>query len=118
LNLPVKIRLTRTGRKKIATYRIVASDSRSRRDGRFLELLGTYYPQTQPKKFSLNADRIAYWLDQGAQPTETVANLLKQDRFVEKKQAIAQSPEAAVATVERRPERKRKPKTVEKKAKT
>jgi small subunit ribosomal protein S16 len=108
--LSVKIRLTRTGRKKIVCYRIVVADSRTQRDGRFLENVGTYDPMANPKKFDIKVDRVAYWLKQGAQPTETVRNLLKQDRFNEKAEALAKGLDIAAAKIERRPERKRKPK--------
>lgn len=108
--MPVKIRLARTGRKKVATYRIVAADSRKTRDGRFLEMLGTYNPQADPKEFTLKADRVAYWLGKGAQPSETVANLLRQDRFEQKLEAIEKGVPAENAGAERLPERKRKAK--------
>ena len=108
--MSVKIRLTRTGRKKIACYRVVVADSRTQRDGRFLENVGTYEPQAVPKKFDLKVDRVAYWLKQGAQPTETVRNLLKQDRFNEKVEALGKGMEIASASIERMPERKRKSK--------
>ncbi len=106
--LSVKIRLARTGRKKVARYRIVAADSRMSRDGRFLETLGTYNPQASPKEFLVKTDRVAYWIGKGAQPTETVANLLKQDRHAQKSEAIAKG--VPTDAVERMPERKRKAK--------
>jgi small subunit ribosomal protein S16 len=108
--LSVKIRLARTGRKKIVCYRVVVADSRTQRDGRFLENVGTYDPQANPKKFDLKVDRVAYWLKQGAQPTETVRNLLKQDRFNEKAEALSKGLDIASAGIERLPERKRKSK--------
>jgi small subunit ribosomal protein S16 len=108
--LPVKIRLTRTGRKKVCRYRIVAADSRAPRDGRFLETLGTYNPQADPKEFTIKADRVAYWINSGAQPSQTVRNLLKQDRFDEKLEALSKGLEADKLDIERQPERKRKPK--------
>ena len=70
--MAVKIRLARGGRKKLARYRVVAADSRSPRDGRFIETLGYYNPQAEPKEFKLNAERIGYWMDQGAKPSDTV----------------------------------------------
>jgi len=106
--LSVMIRLARTGRKKIATYRLVAADSRMKRDGRFLEVLGTYYPQLSPKQFTIKTDRVAYWLKQGAEPSETVANLLKQDRFADKAQALEKG--VPLDAISRLPERKRKAK--------
>jgi len=114
--LSVKIRLTRTGRNKICTYRLVVQDSKSKRDGRFVEVLGTYNPQTNPKQFQLKTGRIAYWLKQGAQPSETVSNLLKQDRFAEKAEALGKGLDLSTVAVVRKPERKRKPKTRKAKA--
>ena len=73
----VKIRLQRHGSHKKPFYRIVACDSRSPRDVRFLEILGTYNPLTEPATISLDAEKITKWLDNGAQPTVTVANILK-----------------------------------------
>ncbi|MCX4239207.1 30S ribosomal protein S16 [Paraliomyxa miuraensis] len=75
--MAVKIRLARAGAKKRPFYRIVASDARSPRDGRFLEKLGTYDPTTEPSTVALNHSRVQYWLGVGAQPTETVARLLR-----------------------------------------
>lgn len=112
--LPVKIRLARSGRKKVATYRIVAADSRMTRDGRFLETLGTYNPQAEPKEFTMKTDRVAYWLKQGAQPTETVRNLLRQDQFDRKLEAIEKGVPVESVGVERLPERKRKAKPAKK----
>jgi small subunit ribosomal protein S16 len=108
--LAVKIRLARTGRKKITTYRIVAADSTMRRDGRFLETVGFYDPQSNPKTFELKTDRVAYWIKQGAEPTLTVKNLLRQDRFFEKMAELDKGAAVESLTVERKPERKRKPK--------
>ena len=114
--MPVKIRLARTGRKKLMRYRIVAADSRMRRDGRFLETLGTYNPQAEPKEYEYKAERMAYWIKQGAQPTVTVKNLLKQDRFGEKMEALDKGLDLANAAIERKPETKRKPKAGAKKS--
>lgn len=72
----VKLRLTRMGRKKAPIYKIVAADSRSRRDGRFIEAVGQYDPNFKPAKVQLKEDRALYWLKSGAQPTVTVKNLL------------------------------------------
>jgi len=112
--LPVKIRLARGGRKKVAKYRVVAADSRVSRDGEFLETLGFYDPQTNPKTFEFKTDRIAYWIKQGATPTLTVKNLLKQDRFFEKMEKLSGG--ASVEGIERKVERKRKPKVHKKPA--
>lgn len=76
--MAVKIRLTRKGTKKKPFYRIVAADIESPRDGKFLELLGTYNPMVDPAAIVLKEERIQYWLDKGAKPTTTVLSLLKQ----------------------------------------
>ena len=74
-----KLRLRRMGRKKLSVFSLVATDTRSPRDGRFIEDLGRYEPVAEPARVSLNADRILYWLREGAQPTDTVRNLLSQE---------------------------------------
>ena len=79
--MSVKIRLARHGAKKRPFYRIVVADSESPRDGKFLENVGTYNPLTDPAKVVLKQERIKYWIDQGASPTDTVKNLLKEDGF-------------------------------------
>jgi len=73
----VKLRLRRVGAKKQASYRIVATDSRSPRDGRFIEVVGFYNPRTEPETVQLKEDRALHWLSVGAQPTDAVARLLK-----------------------------------------
>jgi small subunit ribosomal protein S16 len=73
--LAVKIRLARAGAKKAPFYRIVAADSRSPRDGRFIEILGRYNPRTEPSYIELDVERTEAWLGKGAQMTETVAKL-------------------------------------------
>jgi small subunit ribosomal protein S16 len=75
--LAVKLRLTRVGSKKNPVYRIVAADSRSPRDGKFLEIVGRYNPQTDPSTIELDEERIRDWLSKGAQPSGTVQRLLK-----------------------------------------
>jgi small subunit ribosomal protein S16 len=80
--MSVKIRLARHGAKKRPFYRIVVADNESPRDGRFLEKVGTYNPLQDPAEVTLKTDRIQYWLDQGAIPTDTVKNLLKQEGVV------------------------------------
>jgi len=72
----VKIRLQRGGKKKQPIYRIVAADSRYKRDGRFLEKVGVYNPNTDPMTIDVKETRIMYWLGVGATPTDTVKNLL------------------------------------------
>ena len=74
--MAVKIRLKRVGRHHLAQYRIVVADSHSPRDGRFIEELGTYEPKRQPAKVTLNNELALAWLEKGAQPTDTVRNLL------------------------------------------
>ncbi len=74
--MAVKIRLQRGGKKKQPIYRIVAADSRYKRDGRFLERLGQYNPSTDPITITLKEGRVMYWLGVGATPTDTVKNLL------------------------------------------
>jgi small subunit ribosomal protein S16 len=73
----VKIRLARFGSKKNPHYRIVVADSRSPRDGRSIETIGTYNPQTDPSSIMVKNDRAEYWVGVGAQPSERVAKLLK-----------------------------------------
>ena len=65
--MAVKLRLTRVGSKKNPIYRVVAADSRSPRDGKFIEIVGRYNPQTEPSTIEVDADRAQYWLDRGAQ---------------------------------------------------
>ncbi len=77
--MAVKIRLARHGAKKRPFYRIVVADSESPRDGRFLENVGTYNPLQEPAEVTLKADRVHYWLQQGAIPTDTVRSLLKKE---------------------------------------
>ena len=73
----VKIRLRRMGAKKAPFYRIVVADSRSPRDGRFIEELGTYDPSAEENKIKVDMERAKYWIANGAQPTDTVRGLLK-----------------------------------------
>jgi small subunit ribosomal protein S16 len=75
--MAVKIRLTRVGSKKNPIYRVVVADSRSPRDGRFIEIVGRYNPQTDPSTIDLDAAKIKDWMSKGAQPTEPVARLIK-----------------------------------------
>jgi small subunit ribosomal protein S16 len=75
--MAVKIRLARHGAKKRPFYRIVAADTDSPRDGRFIEKLGTYNPIQDPPQVVLDADRVKYWIGQGATPTDTVRSILK-----------------------------------------
>ncbi|MEO8334202.1 MAG: 30S ribosomal protein S16 [bacterium] len=75
--MAVKIRLRRVGRKKSPMYRIVVADSKSPRDGKFIEIVGQYQPRTGDKALNLVTDRVNYWLNVGAQPTDTVRSLLR-----------------------------------------
>jgi len=77
--MAVKIRLARHGAKKKPYYRIVVADSESPRDGRFLENVGIYNPLQDPAEVTLKTDRVHYWLQQGATPTDTVRSLLKKE---------------------------------------
>ena len=79
--MAVKIRLTRHGAKKRPFYRIVVADSESPRDGKYLENVGTYNPLVDPVEVSLKKERIKYWMDQGAKPSDTVKSLLKKEGF-------------------------------------
>src|SRR4051794_3824735 len=75
--LAVKLRLMRMGKKKQPTYRIVAADARSPRDGRFIEIVGTYEPRREPSVVTVDNAKAVHWLRHGAQPTERVEKLLK-----------------------------------------
>ena len=75
--MAVKLRLARVGSKKNPIYRVVAADSRSPRDGKFLEIVGRYNPQTDPSTIDLDEDKVRDWLSKGAQPSATVQRLLK-----------------------------------------
>lgn len=77
--MSVRIRLKRMGAKKNPFYRIVVSDSRSPRDGRFIEELGYYNPGTDPVTFKINDEKVQEWLSRGAKPSETVKKLLQQN---------------------------------------
>ena len=74
----VKLRLVRMGKTKQPTYRVVAADSRSPRNGRFIEILGTYYPRQEPSGVEIDSEKAVAWLRKGAQPTERVQRLLQQ----------------------------------------
>lgn len=75
--MAVKIRLKRMGQKKAPFYRIIVSDSRTPRDGRFIEEIGTYDPTQEPSAFSVNEEAAKKWLANGAQPTDTVGKIFK-----------------------------------------
>ncbi len=80
----VKLRLKRMGKKNIPIYKIVAADARSPRDGRFIEAVGFYNPNTEPMTIELQEERILYWLKNGAQPTATVRSLFKREGLLMK----------------------------------
>jgi small subunit ribosomal protein S16 len=79
--MAVKIRLARHGAKKKPFYRIVVADGESPRDGRYLEKVGTYDPLLNPARVTLESERIRYWMDQGAKPSDTVRSILKKEGF-------------------------------------
>ncbi|HEY7355386.1 MAG TPA: 30S ribosomal protein S16 [Ktedonobacterales bacterium] len=89
----VKIRLMRAGMKKAPTYRVVVADSRSPRDGRFIEIIGWYNPRTEPSTITIDEEKALKWLSVGAQPTDSVRSLLNRTginaKFQEKKAARA-----------------------------
>jgi small subunit ribosomal protein S16 len=74
--MPVKIRLSRTGKRNAPSYRIIATDSRKKRDGAALEILGHYNPSTNPPSFAVDKERLEYWQSVGAQTSEAVEKLL------------------------------------------
>lgn len=82
--MAVKLRLKRMGSKQAPFYRVVAADSKSPRDGKFIETVGTYNPITNPAEIKINEEVALKWLSTGAQPTETVRNLLKKAGVMEK----------------------------------
>ncbi len=88
LKMPVKIRLQRHGHKGYAFYHIVIADSRTPRDGRFIERIGSYNPNTDPSSVDLKFDRALYWLQVGAQPTDTVRNILSREGVLMKKHLL------------------------------
>jgi small subunit ribosomal protein S16 len=76
--MAVRIRLTRKGTKKRPFYRIVVAHSEAPRDGKFIEIIGTYNPLTDPAEIQIDPEKLRVWLDRGAQPTDTVRSLIKQ----------------------------------------
>lgn len=75
--MAVRIRLTRMGRKKKPFYRIVVANNEAKRDGRFLDVVGTYDPMQEPAAVTIDRDKLNHWIGQGAEPTVTVRNLIK-----------------------------------------
>ena len=81
--MAVKLRLTRIGAKKNPYYRVVVADSRFPRDGRFIEILGTYNPMVEPAEIKIDAEKAQKWIKNGAQPTDTVKALLKKSGTID-----------------------------------
>jgi small subunit ribosomal protein S16 len=81
----VRIRLRRIGRKKAPVYRIVVADSQSPRDGKFIEIIGQYAPRQGENSLNIKADRANYWMDVGAQPSDTVRSLLRRAGVLKKR---------------------------------
>ena len=102
----VKIRLRRVGAKKQASFRVVVADSRSPRDGRFIEEIGFYNPRTEPETLRIKEERALHWLSVGAQPTDSAARLLKSSGTLERFERMKQGEplEALVAEAEAEPE--------------
>jgi small subunit ribosomal protein S16 len=90
--MAVRIRLARHGKKKAPFYRLVVADSRSPRDGRFIELLGTYNPMTDPAEVKVNEERARHWLSVGATPSDTARALLRKAGVLEKSSAAQSAP--------------------------
>jgi len=86
--MPVKIRLQRHGKKGYPVYHVIAADSRAPRDGKFIEKLGIYNPNTNPASVEVNFDRALYWLQTGAQPTDTVRSILSKEGVLMKKHLL------------------------------
>ena len=82
--MAVKLRLTRMGKTKQPTYRVVAIDSRTKRDGEYIELIGTYNPLTNPATVTVEAEKVQAWINKGAQLTTTVKNILIANKVIEK----------------------------------
>lgn len=87
----VKIRLTRLGDKKAPFYRIIVADERAPRDGRFVDILGTYNPLVDPAEIQIDAEKTKKWIANGAQPTDTVKAILAKEGIIEAKKAPAKT---------------------------
>ncbi len=96
----VKIRLRRTGKTKQPSYRLVVADSRSPRDGKFIEIIGHYNPIQQPKVLEIDADRARYWLSVGAQPSDAVVHLFKQKSILDSDGKVVSEPVAESVPVQ------------------
>lgn len=102
--MAVRIRLSRHGKKKAPFYRLVVADSRSPRDGRFIEILGTYNPLTNPAEIKVNSERAAYWLKNGASPSDTAKILLVKTGVIEAPASFKAVAQAKAAEVKAEPE--------------
>lgn len=114
--MAVKIRLRRMGRKKKAFYRFVVADSRSPRDGKFIQAVGTYNPVERPAKVALEEEKIYSWLKKGATPTPTVYSLLRQVGLLRKWEKIGKKEDVSaiqLATTIKEKKRKKRKKTKE-----
>lgn len=98
--MAVRIRLSRHGKKKAPFYRLVVADSRSPRDGRFIEILGTYNPLTDPAEIKVDAERAKHWLGNGASPSDTAKILLQKAGVLEAPERPAAEPKAKPAKAE------------------
>lgn len=107
----VKIRLRRVGARKQPSYRVVVTDSRTPRNGAFIEIIGNYNPRTSPETVVIKEEKARLWLSRGAQPTDTVARLLAKAGIIERR--VIERPKASAAK-EPKPETKEKSETVEK----
>lgn len=115
--MAVHIRLFRMGAKKRPFYRIVAADSRRARDGRFIEVLGTYNPIERPATVTIKEERVTAWLNEGAQPSHTVGSLLTQIGFIEKYEKAQTGQDVSTIEVKDKiTERKKKTRKVKKAA--
>jgi small subunit ribosomal protein S16 len=104
--MAVKIRLRRVGRKKAPMYRIVVADSKSPRDGKFIEIVGQYQPRTGENAINLKSERVNYWLNVGAQPTDTVRSLLRKAGLLKQRheERLASKLQARAVPLGERPE--------------
>jgi small subunit ribosomal protein S16 len=98
--MAVHIRLKRLGAKKRPFYRIVAADSKSPRDGRFLETIGTYDPLTQPSTVKVKVERVEHWLSVGALPTDSVRDVLRAAGIMDEKGKLKRAPEGVTESAE------------------
>ena len=107
--MAVRIRLTRVGATKRPSYRVVAADSRTARDGRALEILGFYDPLTEPATVKLDSERLSAWISKGAQPSEMVARLMRQAGLDTAGAATAPVAPEPETTADAKPKARRKP---------